>query len=117
MKFLHFSNSSVPIFIKASASHPAPLCGSSFISYESAPLMKRFVISALCASTHAQLTNHFMAELLFILKLVRLVSCNHILNLLARIKQIADGGIMIQSIDQIGNIFTQITVDIPVSFK
>jgi len=57
-------NRSALIFIKAPAPHPTPLCGSSFISYEGAPLMKRFIISALCASTHAQLTNRFMAELL-----------------------------------------------------
>ena len=33
-------NSSVPAFIKAAASHPTPLCGSSFISFEGVPLME-----------------------------------------------------------------------------
>ncbi len=55
-------NSSALAFIKASASHPTPLCGSPFISCEGAPLMQQFEDHALCASTHAQSVNCCMAE-------------------------------------------------------
>ncbi len=38
-------------FIKASAAQPTPLCGSYFISYEGAPLIKYSAARVLCAST------------------------------------------------------------------
>ncbi len=51
-------------FIKESATHPAPLCGSPFISCEGDPFMQQFADHALCAGTHSQSANCCMAELL-----------------------------------------------------
>jgi hypothetical protein len=43
---------------------PVPAASSAIRGISTAPLMKQFAVRALCASTHAQMANYFMAELL-----------------------------------------------------
>ncbi len=42
-----------------------------------------------------------------------LILCHHLLDSFAGIQKIADGGVVVQGIDDVGDIFAHITVDVP----
>ena len=52
-----------------------------------------------------------------ILQLPGLIPAHDTLNPLVGIQQIADGGVMVQGINYIGDVFAHIAVDIPAAFE